>query len=351
MKIFSGLLGWLISLMILITLIGGVVWVHLESQLPDVEALKDMQLQEPLRIYSKEGDLIGEFGEMRRQPVFLSQIPKPLIAAVLATEDQRFFEHKGVDPWGLFRAAVELAITGSKSQGGSTITMQVARNFYLSREKTFIRKINEILLAMKIDRELSKEKILELYLNRIYLGKRAYGVAAAAQVYYGKPLEDLTLSELALLAGLPKAPSTLNPVANPDGAKRRRDHVLERMYSMKYINTDTYHAAIKAPLTAKYHAQPIKVQAPYVAEMARALMIQGFGEEAYSKGYHVYTTIETKLQDAANTSTQKSLFAYDKRHGYKGTEEAWKAWRLARKSPPAEVAFVALSPQDGGIKA
>jgi penicillin-binding protein 1A len=318
--LLAGFIGWLISLFILIAIVGAVVWIHLESQLPDVEALKDVQLQEPLRIYSKEGDLIGEFGEMRRQPLTLDQIPKPLIAAVLATEDQRYFEHGGIDPLGLLRAAIDLALTGKISQGASTITMQVARNFYLSREKTFMRKINEILLAMKIDRELTKEKILELYLNVIYLGKRAYGVGAASQVYYGKPLEELTIAEMAMIAGLPKAPSMLNPIANPERAKSRRNHVLERMYSMKYISAEVYNQALATPLTAKYHGQPIKVQAPYVAEMARHLMVKGFTEEAYSKGYHVYTTIETKLQDAANTAANDALLAYDQRHGYRGPE-------------------------------
>lgn len=309
------------SLSLTVIIFGGLGYAYLESQLPDVDALKDIQLQVPLRIYSADGQLMSEFGEMRRTPLSIEQIPKPLIAAVLATEDQRFFEHSGIDFLGLLRAGVELAVTGTKSQGGSTITMQVARNFYLSREKTFTRKINEILLAMKIDRQLSKEKILELYLNKIYLGKRAYGVASAAQVYFGKQVGDLTLGEMAMIAGLPKAPSTLNPVANPVAAKKRRDHVLERMLAEGYINERTYEAAVASPLIVNYHPEPTGTKAPYVAEMVRNLMFTSFGADAYTKGYKVYTTINSKDQTAANQALRDGLLAYDQRHGYRGPEK------------------------------
>ncbi|WBV70175.1 penicillin-binding protein 1A [Legionella pneumophila] len=236
----------------------------------------------------------------------------------MATEDQRFFEHPGVDVMGLGRAAVSMLKTGTKSQGGSTITMQVARNFFLSRKKTFLRKFNEIMLAIKIDRELSKEKILELYLNRVYLGNRAYGVGAAAMVYFGKSLKDLNLAELAMIAGLPQAPSTQNPIANPLAAKKRRDHVLERLLEEHYINEEQYQNAVNQPITAKYHGTNIKVKAPYVAEMIRQSLYDNFGPEAYTKGYKVYTTIDGKLQNTANEVVEKNLIAYDHRHGYRG---------------------------------
>jgi penicillin-binding protein 1A len=214
---------WALSnLFLMVLFCVGLLYIYLDSQLPDVEALKTVQFQVPLRIYSKEGLLIQEYGEKRRIPVAYDDIPKNLINALLATEDQRFFEHGGVDVLGLARATVRMVQTGTKSQGGSTITMQVARNFFLDRKKTFLRKFNEILLAMKIERELSKEKILELYLNKIYLGNRAYGVGAAAQIYYGKSLKELNLAQLAMIAGLPQAPSTQNPIVNPKAAKKRR---------------------------------------------------------------------------------------------------------------------------------
>ena len=219
----------LLSMTFLLIVCAGFFYIYVESQLPDVESLKTVKLQVPLQIFSKEGLLIQEYGEKKRIPVTYDEIPPTLIHALLATEDQRFFDHPGVDVFGLARATVRMIQTGTKSQGGSTITMQVARNFFLNRKKTFLRKFNEIMLAIKIDRELSKEKILELYLNKIYLGNRAYGVGAAAQVYYGKTLKELTLAELAMMAGLPQAPSTQNPITNPKAAKKRRDHVLDRL--------------------------------------------------------------------------------------------------------------------------
>lgn len=318
------ILAWLsriLSVAITILVIVGLVYIYMSAALPDVSALKDAELQVPLKIYTRDGQLLGQFGEARRTPLSIDQIPPQLINAVVATEDQRFFEHNGIDIYGLSRATGELLITGTKAQGGSTITMQVARNFYLSRQKTFGRKFNEILLALKIDRELSKQKILELYLNKIYLGKRAYGVAAAAEVYYGKPLNQLTLSELALIGGLPKAPSTINPIANPVAAKARRDHVLARMLSQGYINQRAYQAAIAAPITAGYHAQPVAIPAPYVAEMVRNLMLSSFGDKSYTGGYQVYTTIDSQMQLDANQAIRMGLLAYDKRHGYRGAEQ------------------------------
>lgn len=308
----------LTSLFFLLLVCASVLYLYLESQLPSVESLKTVHLQVPLRIYTEEGLLIQEYGEKRRIPLTYDQIPPMLVHALLATEDQRFFEHPGVDILGLGRATVRMIQTRTKSQGGSTITMQVARNFFLSSKKTFLRKFNEILLAIKIDRELSKEKILELYLNKIYLGNRAYGVGAAAMVYYGKPLQELSLAELAMIAGLPQAPSTQNPIANPVAAKKRRDHVLERLLEEKFITTEQFQEAIAQPITAKYHGSNIQVEAPYVAEMIRQSMFEHFGSKAYTKGYRVYTTIKAPLQLAANQVVTANLLAYDRRHGYRG---------------------------------
>ncbi len=308
----------LISLFFLILVAGTMMYLYLESQLPNVDSLKTVRLQVPLQIFSKEGLLIQEYGEKKRIPVTYDQIPQTLIHALIATEDQRFFEHPGVDVMGLGRAAIRMVKTGTKSQGGSTITMQVARNFFLTRKKTFLRKFNEIMLAIKIDRELSKEKILELYFNRVYLGNRAYGVGAAAMVYYGKSLKELNLAELAMLAGLPQAPSTQNPIINPVAAKKRRDHVLERLLEEHYITKEQYQEAINQPITAKYHGTDIKVKAPYVAEMIRQSLYDNFGPDAYTKGYKVYTTVNGQLQNTANEVVEENLIAYDHRHGYRG---------------------------------
>jgi|TARA_R110002126_G_scaffold106938_1_gene242128 penicillin-binding protein 1A len=308
----------LMSLSFLLLICFGGFYIYAESQLPDVDSLKNIQLQVPLQIYSQEGQLIQEYGEKKRIPVTYDEIPQALVHALVATEDQRFFEHPGVDVMGLGRAAVRMIQTGTKSQGGSTITMQVARNFFLNRKKTFLRKFNEILLAIKIDRELSKEKILELYLNKIYLGNRAYGVGAAAQVYYGKELKELSLAQLAMIAGLPQAPSSQNPIANPTAAKKRRNHVLERLLETDYITQEAYQEAINEPITARYHGVETEAEAPYVAEMIRQSLYDHFGPDAYTRGYKVYTTIHADLQDKANSSVQKHLLAYDHRHGYRG---------------------------------
>lgn len=294
------------------------LYIYAQSQLPDVESLKTVQLQVPLRIYTEDGLLIQEYGTKRRIPLPYDQIPPTLVHALLATEDQRFFEHPGVDVFGLMRATVRMIKTGTKSQGGSTITMQVARNFFLSRKKTFLRKFNEIMLAIKIDRELSKEKILELYLNKIYLGNRAYGVGAAAKIYYGKQLKDLNIAQLAMIAGLPQAPSTQNPITNPRAAKKRRNHVLERLHEEHYITDIEYETALKEPVAETYHGTNIEVKAPYVAEMIRQSLYDHFGQDAYTKGYKVYTTIKSSLQNTADKIIEDNLIAYDRRHGYRG---------------------------------
>lgn len=313
----SGLWALLSLLFVVITVVV-ILYAYAQSQLPDVASLKTIELQVPLQIFTKDGLLIQEYGEKRRIPIPYDQIPPTLVHAVLATEDQRFFEHPGVDIMGLGRAAISMIQTHRKSQGGSTITMQVARNFFLNSKKTFLRKFNEIMLAIKIDQELSKEKILELYLNQIYLGNRAYGVGAAAQVYYGKALQDLNIAQLAMIAGLPQAPSSHNPIINPLAAKKRRDHVLERLYEEKYISKEQYQEALQQPLTEHYHGTHSEVYAPYVAEMIRLSLVEHFGQEAYTRGYKVYTTVDSRLQTTANQVTADHLLAYDRRHGYRG---------------------------------
>ncbi len=312
------LLQFLIGLLIVIILIGaGSIW-YLNQELPNVNTLRNVQMQVPLRVYSADNKLIAEFGEKRRQPVSLTQIPLQLQHALIATEDQRFYEHSGVDFLGLARAAIQVIATGKKVQGGSTITMQVARNFFLNRKKTYIRKIKEILLALKIGRELSKDKVLELYLNKVYFGQRAYGVAAAARIYYGEKLDQLTLPQMAMLAGLPQAPSALNPINNPVAALDRRTHVLQRMLEQHYITQQQYQQAVKTPLTASYHHLHIGLKAPYAAEMVRDAMVKQYGEQAYTMGISVYTTINSTDQVAANKAVETGLLAYDKRHGYRG---------------------------------
>lgn len=293
--------------------------------LPDVNSLKTVQLQTPLRIYSRDGKLISQFGEKRRIPVAYEDVPTQLINAVLDTEDARFFEHNGIDPIGIIRAALILVTTGKKSQGASTITQQVARGFFLSNEKTYIRKIKEIFLALKIEKALSKKEILTLYLNRSFLGNRAYGVGAASQVYYGKELSQLTLPEMAMIAGLPQAPSAANPIRNPNRALSRRNWVLSRMLEKRNITQAEYQVAINSPVTAKYHGAEIDLYAPYVSEMARDYMIQQYGEEAaYTNGYNVYTTISSDLQLMAQESLRDNVFAYDQRHGFRGAvAELW----------------------------
>lgn len=320
-RFFFRFVKWLVILILLGFLSVAVVYFFLSPKLPDAESLKDTQLQVPLRIFSAEGLLMAEFGEQRRIPVRYENVPQQLIEAFLAAEDARFYEHPGVDYQGLLRAAVSLATTGEKTQGGSTITMQVARNFFLSNEKTYLRKINEIILSFEIEHILSKNEILELYLNKIFLGQRAYGVAAAAEVYYGKRLADLSLSEMATIAGLPKAPSTTNPITNADRATTRRNYVLGRMLEVGFITTEAYQQALNETVIARYHSREIEVYAPYVAEMVRTQLVNDYGEDVYTKGYRVHTTIKAEHQFAATTALQQALLAYDRRHGYRGAPE------------------------------
>jgi penicillin-binding protein 1A len=295
------------------------IYLYLAPQLPTLEDLRDVRLQVPLRVYSRDGGLIAEFGEMKRTPLRYAEVPPQVIQAVLAAEDDRFFQHPGVDYQGLLRAAVHLLRTGEKAQGGSTITMQVARNFFLSSEKTYARKLKEIFVALTMEQELSKEEILELYLNKIYLGNRAYGIASAAQIYYGKKVEELELAQIAMIAGLPKAPSLYNPIVNPTRAIQRRNYVLGRMQNLGFIDAQAAAQARLTPVTAALHTQSAEVDAPHLAEMVRAEVVARFGEEiAYTSGYKVYTTVDSRHQQAAARGVRAGLLDYDRRHGYRG---------------------------------
>lgn len=318
LRIFSTLFKVFAAFFILSLIAAAVVYFFLAPKLPDTQTLKQTQFQIPLRIYSSEGELMAEFGEKRRIPVEYQEIPPQMIDAFLAAEDDRFYQHPGVDYQGIIRAVYSLLMTGEKTQGGSTITMQVARNFFLTSEKTYLRKLNEIILALEMEQVLTKEEILALYLNKIYLGNRAYGVGAAANVYYGRPLSELTLPEMAMIAGLPKAPSRYNPIANPERAMIRRNYVLRRMWEVGYISEQDYLEASQAPVSATYHGREIEVYAPYVAEMVRTRLIDEFGEDIYTSGFNVYTTIRGEHQQAANRALQTALLEYDRRHGYRG---------------------------------
>ena len=317
-KLFkTGVIFTIIMLVVSVVTLSG-LYLYLNPQLPSIEGLSDVRLQVPLRIYSSDGSLLGEFGEKRRNPKSLEEIPLQMRQAFLAAEDDRFYEHPGVDYQGILRAALNLVTTGERGQGGSTITMQLARNFYLSSEKTYVRKLSEIFLALKIERELGKNKILELYLNKIYLGNRSYGVAAAAQVYYGTSLEQLSLPQIAMIAGLPKAPSRYNPIVNPERALSRRNYVLSRMHDLEFTSDEEFKLAGQAPVSASLHLGNVEVNAPYINEMVRAEIVRQFGDEAYTRGLKVYTTVSDKLQRAANDSVWNGLVDYDHRHGYRG---------------------------------
>ena len=315
----SRLFIWLFLTGLSVALVlGSGFYLYLRPGLPAAEQLFDIKLQTPLRIFSQDGKLIAEFGEKRRTPVTIKQVPELQLQAFLAAEDARFYEHFGVDIRGLARAALELASTGHIQSGGSTITMQVAKNYFLSRDRTFIRKFNEILLALQIERELDKNTILELYLNKIYLGNRAYGIAAASQVYYNKPVSELTLAQMAMLAGLPKAPSAFNPLANPSRALTRRNWILGRMKELGMVSQDDYEQAVNAELTATYNATETEVDAGYVAEMARSEMVRRFGDNAYTDGYSVTLTVDSVKQQIATDALRQGLEAYDRRHGFRG---------------------------------
>ena len=332
--------------------------------LPDAEGIRQIELKVPLRVYSSDGMLISEFGSERRIPIDYQDTPKALIKAVLASEDDNFFNHFGIDFFGLARAALANFRSGGSGQGASTITMQVARNFYLTPEKTYTRKIKEVILALRIEQALEKEEILSLYLNKIFLGHRAYGFGAAAEVYYGKSLKELNLAQIAMLAGLPKAPSSYNPIRNPERATIRRNYVLKRMHALNWVNEQGYQEAINQPVTAEKHARETGLDAPHIAEMVRAQLTEQYGEDAYWQGLNVYTTIAPAQQNAATQALRKGLQTYDRRHGYRGPtgkvdltklkitdenksetyENILKQYPDSREQTPALV--LSLSPQD-----
>lgn len=315
----GGLAGALV-----VTIVGGILlaglatYYYLAPTLPEVDTLRDVRMQVPLRVYTRDGRLLAQIGEQRRVPIRFEDVPKPLVNAFLAAEDDRFFSHGGIDVSGLLRALVVTATTGEARQGGSTITMQLARNMFLTPEKHLRRKLQEIFLSFRIESEFSKQEILTLYLNKIFLGERAYGVAAAAEVYYGKRLGDLSLAEIATIAALPKAPSTLNPIANPERARQRRAYVLRRMLDKGYVTKPEHDLAVNAPIETTEHGPSVEVDAPYVAEMVRAQLQDQYGDDVYSAGYQVVTTIDSRLQHAADWSLRAALLEYDRRHGWRG---------------------------------
>ena len=311
--IISGLLGCLAIY---------AVYLHLKDDLPPVETLRNVEFQTPMQVYSADGLLISQFGEKRRIPLSYEQIPPQLIQTLLATEDNRFYSHNGVDFIGIIRAALTVLTSGSKKQGASTITMQVARGFFLTRDKTYIRKIKEIFIALKMEQELSKEEILTLYINKVELGYRAFGFGAAAKVYYGKNIDELNIAQMAMLTGLLKAPTAYNPLRNPERALFRRNTVLWRLKDAKYIDDATYKNAVSMPLTARYHGAEIELDSPYIAEMVRQEMVERYGEEvAYTQGFQVYASVTSKSQHAAMQALRQNLHNYDERHGYRGAQK------------------------------
>jgi penicillin-binding protein 1A len=307
-----------LAVIVLIAFANVCAYVYLKPALPDVESIREVQLQVPLRVYTRDGRLIASIGEQRRIPVRYDQLPPKLIQAFLATEDDRFFRHHGVDWEGILRAALANARAGRISQGASTITMQVSRDMFLTPHRDMKRKMSEVYISLLMEAEFSKEEIFSLYVNKIFLGQRAYGVAAAAEVYFGKTLDQLSLAEMATLAGIPTAPSTINPVVNAQAATVRRAHVLGRMLELHYITPEEYEAAKATPMESRLHGPSIEVDAPYVAEMVRNEMQAKYGDNIYTAGYQVFTTIDSRLQPAATVSLRTGLLEYDRRHGWRG---------------------------------
>ncbi|MHB8475180.1 MAG: penicillin-binding protein 1A [Steroidobacteraceae bacterium] len=305
----------------------------MKPALPDVDSLRDVQLQVPLRIYTRDGKLIAAIGEQRRIPVRYEQLPKRLIQAFLATEDDRFFRHHGVDWQGILRAAVANLKAGGIRQGASTITMQVARDMFLTPRRDMKRKMSEIYISLLMESEFTKEEIFSLYVNKIFLGQRSYGVGAAAEVYFGKSLDQLTVAEMATLAGIPTAPSVVNPVASAEAAKVRRAHVLGRMLDLNYITQAEYDEAKNSPMESRLHSSSIEVDAQYVAEMVRNDMQAKYGDDVYTAGYKVFTTVDSRLQAAATVALRTGLLEYDRRHGYRG---ATAKVDLSKIATPAE---------------
>src|SRR6201998_3518431 len=306
----------------LVTLLGVYAYicsyVYLAPSLPSAQAMRNVEMQVPLRVYTRSGGLIAQIGEQRRIPVTYEQIPELVKHAFLAAEDERFFEHHGIDYLGVVRAVLIDVLAGDKSQGASTITMQAARNMFLTLDKTYRRKLQETFVTYRMEHEFTKQEIFGLYLNVIFFGQRAYGVAAAAEAFFGKPLDKLDVAEAATIAGVPKAPSRYNPIVDPELATQRRSYVLRRMRELGFIDPATAEAANKEPMAARSHAPLYQVEAPYVAEMARLELRQRFGPTAESTGYKFYTTIDGRLQTAANRAVRIGLIEYDRRHGWRG---------------------------------
>ncbi|WP_080427157.1 penicillin-binding protein 1A [Burkholderia ubonensis] len=320
LKILIGLVTVCVALVLCGALVLGYALVVASPNMPSLDALTDYRPKVPLRIYTSDHVLIGEFGEERRDIVHFRDVPDSLKKAILAIEDARFYDHGGVDLTGIFRAGIVALTNGHATQGASTITMQVARNFFLSSEKTYTRKIYEMLLAYKIERALTKDQILEVYMNQIYLGQRAYGFASAARVYFGKDLKDISLAEAAMLAGLPKAPSAYNPVVNPKRAKVRQEYILQRMLELNFISRGQYDEAVAQPLVVKGAGREFSVHAEYVAEMVRQMMYAQYREETYTRGFNVVTTIDSADQQVAYGALRKGIMDYERRHGYRGPE-------------------------------
>ncbi|MCA8277039.1 penicillin-binding protein 1A [Burkholderia sp. AU30280] len=319
-KVLLGFATMCVALVVAGGLVLGYALVVAWPNMPSLDALTDYRPKVPLRIYTSDHVLIGEFGEERRDVVHFKDVPDSLKKAILAIEDARFYDHGGVDLTGIVRAGFVALTNGHASQGASTITMQVARNFFLSSEKTYTRKIYEMLLAYRIERALTKDQILEVYMNQIYLGQRAYGFASAARVYFGKDLKDITLAEAAMLAGLPKAPSAYNPVVNPKRAKVRQEYILQRMLELNFISREQYDEAVAQPLVVKGPGRDFSVHAEYVAEMVRQMMYAQYREETYTRGFNVVTTIDSADQQVAYTALRKGIMDYERRHGYRGPE-------------------------------
>ncbi|MBJ9967952.1 penicillin-binding protein 1A [Burkholderia seminalis] len=319
-KVLLGFAAMCVAAVVAGGLVLGYALVIAWPNMPSLDALTDYRPKVPLRIYTSDHVLIGEFGEERRDVVHFKDVPDSLKKAILAIEDARFYDHGGVDLTGIIRAGFVALTNGHASQGASTITMQVARNFFLSSEKTYTRKIYEMLLAYRIERALTKDQILEVYMNQIYLGQRAYGFASAARVYFGKDLKDITLAEAAMLAGLPKAPSAYNPVVNPKRAKVRQEYILQRMLELNFITREQYDEAVAQPLVVKGPGRDFSVHAEYVAEMVRQMMYAQYREETYTRGFNVVTTIDSADQQVAYTALRKGIMDYERRHGYRGPE-------------------------------
>ncbi len=309
------------------------VFLYVRQDLPGTTEIRNIRLQTPLKVFSGDGTLIAVFGDMKRTPLGLEDIPQQMVDAFISAEDDDFFYHHGVDFFGLARAAWFLFWSGEKRQGGSTITMQFARNFFLSTERTYERKIKEIFLAILIERLFDKERILSLYLNKIFLGHRAYGVGAASATYYGVPPVELTLAQVAMIAGLPKAPSIYNPLTSPERSLQRRNYVLRRMLELEKISEDEYQEAVNSPVTAKKYATPVELSVPFVAESIRKEMLSRYGREIYTDGYEAHATIRDDLQVQAELSLRKALLQYDIRHGYRGAESSVPGWQSKKNDP------------------